>query len=363
MNNRETECKATRRDVLKWTCAAGASLALPGTVFGEAPEEITLLYASGGPEIMWSPNHIAEAQGYYKDEGLTIKRVYSGSGPAGMAALVSGSGKDLFCPPGELLVAASRGQKFKILMSQSNYVPLFFLVSKEFAEKNKLSENMSLEQKIAAARNFKGIRCGVTSPGSMTDYFARKALEQSGIDPSVDAQVVPMGSVQNAVAAMSRGTVDAVVSSALSANVGITQFGAVPFFTLSKGEVSGFSELSGHLIQARASDIEEQRDVYQAIVRAETRGFRFITENPKEAGEILHKAQYSTTNPDFWRAVWEANITQFKTPYVTQDSVAAWIKLGLVKGVKDVNAVNVLEIVDMTFVDKAVQDINWKIPT
>ncbi|WP_321794946.1 ABC transporter substrate-binding protein [Caballeronia sp. J97] len=354
--------KVSRRQFLAMAAAGGASLALPRAALSKAGDHLTMLMGSGGPLLAWAPHFLAETMGYYKDEGLTLERIYTRSGPAGMTALVSGAGNAYYTAPGELLAATARGQKFKILMAQSAFNELYFMVSPSYAAKHSITgDSTPLGQRLSTVKNFKGLRCGVTSPGSITDYCARQVLAQSGLDPASDATIVPLQSTSNMIAAMANGTIDAMVATPPVTSIAAARVGAVFFLSVSKDEISGFKSLAGHLIEARVADVEQNPDLYAAIVRADTRGLRYVIENKKEAGEALYKAQFSSTvEPTVWASVWEQNWSQFKSPYVTRQSLEAWVTMKLVPGVSDPKALHLDEVLDMRFVDQAVKKIGWK---
>jgi ABC-type nitrate/sulfonate/bicarbonate transport system substrate-binding protein len=302
--------------------------------------------------------------GYHKEEGVTLERLYTRSGPQGIATLVSGAGDAYFTAPGELLVAVGRGQKLKVVMGQAMYHALFFLISKDYAAKHGVTEDMSFEQRLAIGKGFKGIRCGVTSPGSVTDHCARRVMIQLGIDSAKDAQIVPVQSVENTIAAMANGTIDAMVIPSPTAEKAQFQLGAIVHFSVSKNEISGFGDVTGHVMEARTADVEQRPDLFRSMIRAETRALRYIVENPNVAGELLYKAQFATTiAPDEWRTIWDRNVRQFKSPYVTRTSLEAWITMGMVPGVTDPKAIDLGSVLDMRFVDQAVKDLGWAVPS
>jgi ABC-type nitrate/sulfonate/bicarbonate transport system substrate-binding protein len=311
----------------------------------------------------WAPSFLAEDLGYYKDEGLQVQRVFTGTGPAGLTALVSGSGTCLHSAPGELLTAVVRGQKLKILMSESNYQAVHFVISRAYAAKHGITADMSYAQRLTAAKNFKGIRVGVTAPGSFSDFAARAALHAAGLDPAADARVVGVGSVPSAMAAMANGALDAFQGASPAPEMAEKQLGAVVMFSVGKDEIPGYKALSGHLIEARAVDVGRDPDLYAALVRADTRALRFIVENTQAAGEALYQHRYAALAPDVWALVWERNSAQFHSPYASKESIAAWITTGLTPNVSDPNRVNLDEVIDMRFVDQALERIGWTVPT
>lgn len=339
--------------------AAGATvLAAPNLAIAQ-PMKAKILQATATDLLSWAPSFIAESQGYYRDEGIEIERIPNGSGPAGLTALVSGSGTSLLSPPGEMLVAATRGMKFKILAAQSSYQALHLVLSKEYAEKHGVTDSMPSRQRIEVARGFKGIRCAVTAAGSSTDFAAQAALKGIGLRNGVDASVIPLGSVANAIAGMRNGSVDAFVAASPAPETAKHQFGSVMFFSVGRDEFPGFRALAGQLVLARASDVERSPNLYAALVRADTRAFRQIIQDPKGMGSILHSTRYKALDKDVWTDVWEGNAGQFVTPYVSRASVEAYISVGLVPPLTDPKAVNLDGVIDMRFVDQAVQQLGW----
>ncbi|UUZ77249.1 ABC transporter substrate-binding protein [Polaromonas sp. P1(28)-13] len=355
------ETKISRRQALTLAGASAASICLPGAVFGQTTKQITILQGSGSVLLAWAPSFIAEDIGLYKEEGITVERVLNGSGPAGLSALLGSSAAILLNPPGEPLGALARGQKLKVLMAQSNFQASQLIISKDYAAKYGVTEDMPLDRKLAITKNFKGIRCGVTSPGSLSDHAARAMIKGMGLDPATDAQILPLGSVPNAMAAMSRGALDAFSGAAPAGELAQAQQGAVILFRNSKDEIPGYKALSGHVINARAVDVEQNADMFATLVRADTKGLRYIVDNPKAAGELLYKSRYASMAKEVWAQVWEMNRSQFRTPYVTKESIEAWINLGVTPSPIDKKTVDIGRMIDMRFVDQAVQKIGWKV--
>jgi NitT/TauT family transport system substrate-binding protein len=351
----------SRRHFLAWAGASTASLAVPGLAHGESGKKLTILHGSGEILLAWAPSYVAEAMGYYKDEGFSVERIFNGSGPAGLTALVSGSGTFLLAPPGELLVGVARGQKLKILMAESNYQAVHFVISKEYAAKHGITRDTPVAKRLAAAKQFKGIRCAVTTPGSLSDHAARAALKGAGLDPAADAQILPLGSVPNAMAAMGRGNIDAFTGASPAPETAESKLGAVVLFSVGNGEIPGFKALSGQLLNARAVDVEQNPELFSSIVRADIRGLRYIVENSKAAGDLLYKNRYSSMSPELWAVVWERNVSQFATPYVPKESVEAWATMGIVPGSVDTKSIKFDSVIDMRFVDQAIQKIGWKV--
>ena len=82
-----------RRDVLKMAGAAGAVGLLPGVSHAAtAPEKKDLSIAVGGQALIYYlPLSIADANGYFKDEGLNVKILDFAGGSRALQAVVGGS--------------------------------------------------------------------------------------------------------------------------------------------------------------------------------------------------------------------------------------------------------------------------------
>ncbi len=352
----------SRRKVLALSGISAASMLLPTTMIATAAQKVTILHATKTKLLAWAPSLLAEGLGYYKDEGLEIERVMSQSGPASLAALVSGSGTSLLSPPGEILNALGRGQSFKVLMSQANYQGIVFIVSKAYAEKHGITENMTSEERLAKLRTLKGIRIGTTAPGSSTFFVARAALASVGLDPDKDAQVLTLGSTPANMAALENGSIDGFTAASPSPEMVKAKTGAVPFLSVGRGEVGNFKVLAGQCTLARAADVKENPDTYAALVRADVRAMKEIADDPQKAADVLSKIVYPDMESAVWADVWEANKDSFKTPYVTKEAVAAYITEGLVPGITDPSTIDIEGAIDMSFVEQATKALGWTPP-
>jgi NitT/TauT family transport system substrate-binding protein len=352
----------TRRRVLGGAGIGAFTLMAPKIALGQTTRPYRILLASTSPTIYWAPSYLAEAMGYYKDEGLAVERIPNNSGAVAVAALVSGAGDALHSLPSESLAAMSRRQKLKFLSALSNYPPYYFVISKAFADKNGLNEEAPLDQRKAAVKTFKGIRVGITSPGSSTDVIVRVFLKDAGIDPRTEAQLVPVGSTVNSLAAMSTGAIDAFVASPPIPELAHAQQGAIRLFSVGKDDFAGLKIASGHVTITRSSDVEAKPELYAAAVRADTKAMRQIVEDPKGAGDAIYKMLFAANmKPEIWQDVWNNNRDQFRTPYVTRQGVEAFITKGLVINLTDPKSVDIAGAIDMRFVDEAVKDIGWNI--
>lgn len=345
-----------RRQVL----GAGAALmGIPALVHAQAARSVKLLHASPAPLPLWSVTFLAEDLGFYKDEGLAVERIKLNNGPAAMTALLAGEGTASMATPGEMLAANARGQRVKAIMSYTKTDAYSILVSKQFAEKYKITAQSPLKDREAALKAAKGVRIGITAPGSATDLMARAAARQVGLDPAKDVAIVPLQSSGNAIAAMANNAVDACVSLSPFTEQTIAEFGAVPLLTVATGELREAFRLQGQCLQARPDDMKARPEVYSALVRADVRALRVIIEKPDQARDVLRRSRYSNIKEDIWPTVWKNQLRTFVSPFVTRDGMRAWLETGTIQGNPDPVNFPYPDVVDMSYVFDALKKINW----
>ncbi|GAA0378734.1 sulfonate ABC transporter substrate-binding protein [Acrocarpospora corrugata] len=360
---------SSRRQFLRWSAAAAAVPLLSAcaddtgtTGAGPKHRTVKLIHASKDPLVLWSVTYLAEDMGFYQEEGLTVERVLLAGGPAALTGLLSGAGDANLSAPGELLAAATKGQRLKVLLAHTNSMPSIFVLSKKFAERVGVTAESPLEERRTAIGKVKGGRFGITAPGSQTDGFTRLALKQAGLDPGKDASIVPLQTAANSLAALANDQIDGFIGVPPSAEKAVFQFGAVPLLVNQEGDISGGDRLQGMTVQARAQDVDARPDLYKAFVRADIRATKALVDDPDKAAALLRKTRFGQFEEPIWNYAWKLLQSSWGSPYVTQDSLAAWFDNGLVAGATAAGF-PFGDVVDMRFADEAVAALGWKPPT
>lgn len=356
----------SRRNFLTMTAAGAAASVLPlgvGTRIAVAKDggAFKMINSSPANLLLWSVTFLSEDMGFYKEEGLEFERIGLGGGPTAMTALVAGEGDALCSAPGEGLAAIAAGQKLKIIEGFTLGDAYTLVVTKAFADKLGVTGASSLQEREAALRAAKKGRFGVTAPGSQTDLTTRLALAQVGLDAASDVQIVPMGNIVNVTSGLSQGAVDAGVLLAPFTEQTIAEFGVVPLLSVAGGDIPAATRMQGQVLEARPQDVADRPELFAAIVKADLRSLRMIQETPDEARDLLRKTRFGNVDETIWPEVWTGQLPTFKTPYVTADGLRAWIETGSIGGNPDPNTFPYDEVIDMSFVDKGLADLGWKI--
>lgn len=169
--------------------AAAASVAPTPT---PAPVKVKLgwVSVSAANSAIWS----AEDGGYLKKYGLDASVPNYADSTQAVAALISG-GTDINCGiSGTAIVAANlQGSDLIIIASTINTFP------------NSLYGKSSIPN-VAA---LKGLKVGVTRIGTASDTAARLGLKSAGLDPDKDVEYVQTGGLNETVATLQAGKIDA----------------------------------------------------------------------------------------------------------------------------------------------------------
>ena len=147
------------------------------------------------------PFFIADAQGYFEDEGRegTHGKLTPRVGSKVLQALVAGSTD----------VAVGFYDHTIQMQAKGKSVTAFVLLSRNSG----LVLAGGNDSRFDPARpdTIRGARVGITAPGSSSDFFVRYYLERHGI-PVSDVSLIGVGSGAAAVAALQQGKVDLLVN-------------------------------------------------------------------------------------------------------------------------------------------------------
>src|SRR5205823_6265954 len=168
------------------------------SVAAPALEKQNVKIAVGGKTLFYYlPLTLAERLGYFKDEGLQVEIVDFAGGAKALQAMVGGSA-DLVSGAFEHTINMhARGIPVEGIVLQSRYASIALGIPKARAPSYK------------SPKDLKGLKIGVTAPGSSTNFFVNALLARDGLKPD-DVSIIGVGASSNAVAAMKKGEIDAI---------------------------------------------------------------------------------------------------------------------------------------------------------
>ncbi|MBB6553857.1 ABC transporter substrate-binding protein [Nonomuraea rubra] len=173
----------------------------------EPAQEAKRITIASAPNVFLSALYVAKDDGLFAKEGLTVEIVEVESGNDSIAALASGQAQ--YADVGfEDLAELSRAGDDSVVMAHDilNRVTLTLVMRKEVAERKNVTAASPLRDRLGALR---GLKIGITSPGSPTDTYMRYYLGSVGLDPERDVELVPLGGGSALLAALEKGQIDA----------------------------------------------------------------------------------------------------------------------------------------------------------
>src|SRR5258708_10598542 len=160
------------RRFMRTVVALGVALAMGAGAWAEAPEKKKITIAVGGKSLFYYlPLTVAERKGYFRDEGLEVEIPDFAGGARALQALVGGSADMVSGAYEHTINMAAKKQPIRAVVLQAKYSSIALVMSKEKAAKYK------------SAKDLKGMKIGVTAPGSSTNMFMNNLLPNDGLNP------------------------------------------------------------------------------------------------------------------------------------------------------------------------------------
>ncbi|WP_201864043.1 ABC transporter substrate-binding protein [Microvirga soli] len=188
-----------RRTFLIGVGAIALSSGLSRSALAQAkPEKSKVTLGVGGkPLLYYLPLTIAERKGFFKEEGLEVEINDFGGGAKSLQALIGGSVDIVTGAYEHTIRMQAKGQDVRAIAELGRFPAIVIAAKKEKAGQ------------IKSAADFKGLKIGVTAPGSSTALTAQYAMVKAGLKPT-DAAFIGVGSGASAVAAMQKGEIDVI---------------------------------------------------------------------------------------------------------------------------------------------------------
>ena len=237
------------------------------------------------------PLSVAERKGYFKDEGLEVEIPDFAGGAKALQALVGGSADMVSGAYEHTINMAAKKQPIKAVVLQARYSSIVLLLPKDKAAKYK------------GPADLKGLKVGVTAPGSSTNMFVNNILAKGGLKPT-DIAVVGVGAGSGAVAAMEKGEIDAIsnLDPVITQLESTGKFVAVADSRTEKGmnDIYG-GDYHASVIYLNEDYIKKYPNTVQAVVNAMVRANRWIAKaTPQEIVDLMPDA-YKAGNPSLYK--------------------------------------------------------------
>ena len=239
---------------------AMAAAIILGLANAAEPEKKDVHLGVGGKGLLYYlPLTIAERKGFFEEEGLNVTISDFKGGSQSLQALIGGSVDVVTGAYEHTIRMQTKGQDIRAVIELGRFPGIVLAVKKEH------------EGKIKSAGDLKGMKIGVTAPGSSTNNFVQYLLAKDGVGPD-DAAYIGVGASATAVAAVKRGEIDALsnLDPVIST---LTRDGDVFILADSRTEegmkeIFGATNLPAAVLYTKGEFIENNPNTTQALVNA-----------------------------------------------------------------------------------------------
>jgi NitT/TauT family transport system substrate-binding protein len=177
-----------------------AALALMSAAQAQVPEKKQITLGVGGKTALYYlPLTIAERLGYFKEQGLDVTINDFRGGAQSLQALVGGSVDVVTGAYEHTIRMQAKGQDVRALIELGRFPGIVLGLRKDRAQAYK------------SPADLKGMKIGVSAPGSSTNFFVMYLMAKAGLKPT-DASYIGVGIGPSVIAAIVKGEIDAVAN-------------------------------------------------------------------------------------------------------------------------------------------------------
>jgi NitT/TauT family transport system substrate-binding protein len=173
-------------------------LVLPGAAQAQTLEKKQITLGVGGKtSLYYLPLTIAERLGHFKEQGLDVTINDFRGGAQSLQALAGGSVDVVTGAYEHTIRMQAKGQDVRALIELGRFPGIVLGVRKDRAAAYK------------SPADLKGMKIGVSAPGSSTNFFVMYLLAKAGLKPT-DASYIGVGIGPSVIAAIVKGEIDAM---------------------------------------------------------------------------------------------------------------------------------------------------------
>jgi NitT/TauT family transport system substrate-binding protein len=325
--------------------AAVAAVALAVAPAAKAAALTNVTVATGFmPNVEFAPYYVAQDLGFYKAAGLNVTMNYD-KDPTLLQDV--GAGKFQFAASSgdTAVIARAAGAKVHYVAAQYQQYPVGAMWLKNGGPK------------ITKPADLKGLKIGISSPGSSTDYGMRALLRSAGLTRK-DVTVVAVGFTETE--ALINHQIDVAMTFTDNEPVMAAALGD-PVNTM---KVANYENLASTGIVTGDSMISKHRAEVAGFVKATMRGLKYAQQNPDKAFQISLKRLPELVNPSdvaTQRKVLTARLAYQKEPkgqpygYLNPTFWSTTVNF-----LKEISAIKTKPAVDQVFTNEFVRQANVK---
>ena len=189
--------------------------------------------------ISMTPVYLAQAKGYFTEEGLEVETTTTQGGGPDIRAVIAGEADFSFTTGDNVILAYQEGKPLVMAMSGLHRLFINWAIHKEAAKAKGIAETTPLAEKLKA---MKGLTVGVTNPGALTAHLAAFVIRKAGYAPQQDVKIIPVGAGPTWIAALENRKVDLALTAPPVPETAVQRGFAIMFIDNTKGEDPSVAE-------------------------------------------------------------------------------------------------------------------------
>jgi NitT/TauT family transport system substrate-binding protein len=265
-----------------------AALALSISAIGALAQTTVRLAVGGKPALFYLPLTVTERLGYFKNEGLDVQISDFAGGGRALQALIGGSADVVTGAFDHTIQMHAKGQPI-VAVTELGHYPGFVLAI--------LASKAGMYRGPA---DLKGMKIGITAPGSSTHFMALYLMARGGLKRE-DASFIGIGTGQTAVAAVRRGEIDALVN--VDPVISLLESENAVKVVVDTRTPEGTRQVYGGaypaaVLYATPAYIQNNPKAVQSLTNALLGGLRWIAANSPEKIADLMPPEYALGNRD-----------------------------------------------------------------
>ncbi len=285
--------KPFRNIALAAFAAIGLLLPFVSHAQGKLEKPKVAIAVGGKAGFYYLPLTIAERLGYFKDEGLDVEISDFEGGSKALQAVVGGSADVVSGAWENTIDQQPKGLNMQGFVLMGRYPAISVGVAKAKAASYK------------SPKDLKGMKIGVSAPGSSTNRVVWHLLAKDGLKPE-DVSIIGVGSTSGAVAAMNSGQLDAM-SNVDPVMTMLEQTGAVVLIADTRTEagtkaVFGSAEMPAASLYAPISFVQKNPNTVQALTNAIVRALLWLQKATPDQIVATVPPEYLLGNKDIYLA-------------------------------------------------------------
>ena len=253
--------------LIRLLCAAIVVSVATLSGHAHAASELTTIRIAHNGFSSEMPIYVGKDAGIFVKHGINVEPIFIVGGATTIQALIGKSLDLLMGGATPMLAAVMNGAQLKIVGGMINRMPFALLAQPE----------------IKSGAQLKGKKIGITRFGSNTDFIARLAAQEFGLNPKSDISIVQTGAPEQRLLALKTRTVDATLFNIEQAVVA-RKMGYNTLINFVDKDID-YTHIA---IIAREDSIKTQPDMLRRFLRAYVESIRYYKTHKEES---LKKAQ------------------------------------------------------------------------